>query len=189
MFGVLFPCYVTTIALAVGSMAPSAEIAGLLFGFLFSFVITFNGVMQPFAHLGWWRWMYHLSPYTYLIAGTLGQAIGHQDMVCSEKEIAIVNPPSGNTCAQYFLNYIANNGGYLNNPDAASACQFCSTRTTDEYLERTFNIQYSHRWRDVGIFCAFIVFNTIAAYTFTYMFRVRSGSLLGSIRKRLSSRQ
>ncbi len=40
MFGVLFPCYVTTIALAVGSMAPSAEIAGVLFGFLFSFVIT-----------------------------------------------------------------------------------------------------------------------------------------------------
>ncbi|KDQ32534.1 hypothetical protein PLEOSDRAFT_153783 [Pleurotus ostreatus PC15] len=189
MFGVLFPCYVTTIALAVGSMAPSAEIAGLLFGFLFSFVITFNGVMQPFAHLGWWRWMYHLSPYTYLIAGTLGQAIGHQDMVCSEKEIAIVNPPSGNTCAQYFQSYITNNGGYLNNPDAASACQFCSTRTTDEYLERTFNIQYSHRWRDVGIFCAFIVFNTIAAYTFTYMFRVRSGSLLGSIRKKLSTRQ
>ncbi|KAF4607737.1 hypothetical protein EYR40_000072 [Pleurotus pulmonarius] len=172
MFGVLFPCYVTTIALAVGSMAPSAEIAGVLFGFLFSFVITFNGVMQPFAHLGWWRWMYHLSPYTYLIGGTLGQAIGHQDIVCSEKEIAIVNPPSGNTCAQYFQSYIANNGGYLNNPDSVTACQFCSTRTTDEYLERTFNIQYSHRWRDVGIFCAFIAFNTVAAYAFTYMFRV-----------------
>ncbi|KAG9227093.1 hypothetical protein CCMSSC00406_0008293 [Pleurotus cornucopiae] len=173
MFGVLFPCYVTTIALAVGSMAPSAEIAGLLFGFLFSFVITFNGVMQPFAHLGWWRWMYHLSPYTYLIAGTLGQAVGHQDIVCSETEIAIVNPPSGNTCAQYFQSYIVNNGGYLNNPDAASACQFCSTRTTDEYLERTFNIQYSHRWRDVGIFCAFIVFNTVAVYTFTWARSVR----------------
>ncbi len=40
MFGVLFPCYFTTIALAVASMAPSAEIAGLLFNFLFSFVLT-----------------------------------------------------------------------------------------------------------------------------------------------------
>ncbi|KAF7439739.1 hypothetical protein PC9H_000075 [Pleurotus ostreatus] len=189
MFGVLFPCYFTTIALAVASMAPSAEIAGLLFNFLFSFVLTFNGVLQPFSHLGWWKWMYHLSPYTYLIEGLLGQAIGHRDMVCSENEIATVNPPPGNTCAQLFQDYITNNGGYLNNPDAASGCEFCSTRTTDEYLGRTFNIQYSHRWRDLGIFCAFIVFNTVAAYAFTYMFRVRSGSLLGSIRKRFPSRQ
>ncbi|KAF9494243.1 hypothetical protein BDN71DRAFT_1431877 [Pleurotus eryngii] len=67
--------------------------------------------------------------YTCLIFETLGQAfsaIGHQDIVCSEKEIAIVNPPSGNTCAQYFQSYNATNGGYLNNPDAASTCQFCS---------------------------------------------------------------
>ncbi|KAF4579747.1 hypothetical protein EYR40_000077 [Pleurotus pulmonarius] len=189
MFGVLFPCYFTTIALAVASMAPSAEIAGLLFNFLFSFVLTFNGVLQPFSHLGWWKWMYHLSPYTYLIEGLLGQAIGHLDMVCSEDEIATVNPPSGNTCAQFFEDYITNNGGYLNNPDATSGCEFCSTRTTDEYLGRTFNIQYSHRWRDVGIFCAFIVFNTVAAYAFTYMFRVRSGSLLASVKKRFPSRR
>lgn len=123
--------------------------------------------------------MYHLSPYTYLIGGLLGQgsplpsspadmdlrvflAIGHQNIVCSEKEIATVNPPSGNTCAQFFQDYIANHGGYLNNPGATSGCEFCSTRTTDEYLGRTFNIQYSHRWRDVGIFCAFIVFNVNA---------------------------
>ena len=50
-------------------------------------------------------------------------------------------------------------GGYLTNPDATTACQFCSFRTTDEFLDLSFNIKYSNRWRDVGIFIAFIAFN------------------------------
>ncbi len=30
-------------------------------------------MLQPFRQLGWWQWMYRLSPYTYLIEGLLGQ--------------------------------------------------------------------------------------------------------------------
>ena len=40
MLGILFPSYYTTFAQSVAAMAPSAEIAALLFSFLFSFVIT-----------------------------------------------------------------------------------------------------------------------------------------------------
>ncbi|KAF8816092.1 hypothetical protein BYT27DRAFT_7248614 [Phlegmacium glaucopus] len=68
MYGVCFPIYYTTIALAVASMSPTAEIASLMFSLLFS-----NGVLQPFRLLGWWRWMYRLSPFTYLIEALLGQ--------------------------------------------------------------------------------------------------------------------
>ena len=50
-------------------------------------------------------------------------------------------------------------GGYLANPDSTTACQFCSFRTADEFLYLSFNIKYSNRWRDVGIFIAFIAFN------------------------------
>ena len=32
-----------------------------------------DGVVQPFRLLGWWQWMYRLSPYTYLIEALLGQ--------------------------------------------------------------------------------------------------------------------
>jgi ATP-binding cassette subfamily G (WHITE) protein 2 (SNQ2) len=55
--------------------------------------------------------------------------------------------------------YMARAGGYLTNPDSTAACQFCSLRTTDDLLDLSFNIKYSNRWRDVGIFVAFIVFN------------------------------
>jgi ABC-type multidrug transport system permease subunit len=40
MIGVVYPLYYTTIAQAIAAMAPNAEIAALLFGFLFSFVLT-----------------------------------------------------------------------------------------------------------------------------------------------------
>jgi ABC-type multidrug transport system permease subunit len=32
-----------------------------------------NGVLQPYKHLGWWKWMYRTSPYTYIIEGIVGQ--------------------------------------------------------------------------------------------------------------------
>jgi ATP-binding cassette, subfamily G (WHITE), member 2, SNQ2 len=36
-------------------------------------VIDSNGVLQPYKHLGWWKWMYRVTPYTYIIEGMLGQ--------------------------------------------------------------------------------------------------------------------
>jgi ATP-binding cassette, subfamily G (WHITE), member 2, SNQ2 len=39
-FGIIFPLYFTTFGMAVAAMSPNAEIAALLFSFLFSFVIT-----------------------------------------------------------------------------------------------------------------------------------------------------
>jgi ATP-binding cassette subfamily G (WHITE) protein 2 (SNQ2) len=32
-----------------------------------------NGVLQPYQHLGWWKWMYRVSPYTYVIEAVIGQ--------------------------------------------------------------------------------------------------------------------
>lgn len=40
IYGIAFPIYYTTIALAIGAMSPSAEIAGLLWSLGFSFVLT-----------------------------------------------------------------------------------------------------------------------------------------------------
>ena len=55
--------------------------------------------------------------------------------------------------------YISRAGGYLTNPNSTTACRFCSFRTTDEFMDLSFNLKYSHRWRDVGFFAAFIAFN------------------------------
>ncbi|KAF8179876.1 pleiotropic drug resistance ABC transporter [Pholiota molesta] len=187
MFGVCFPIYYTTIALAVASMSPTAEIAGLMFSFLFSFVLTFDGVLQPYRELGWWQWMYHLSPYTYLIQALLGQVIGRQPINCADKELVTLEPPSGQTCGGYMAQYITNRGGYLTNSDATSHCRFCSSRTTDQWMGPSFNIFYDHHWRDFGFFCAYIIFNICAVYLFTYLVRVRSHKHIAMVSKKLTA--
>jgi len=189
LIGVVFPMYYTTIGMAIAAMAPSAEIAALLFSSLFSFVLIFNGVLQPFRQLSWWRWMYRLSPYTYLIEALLGQAVGGQNVACAPVEFVKLNPPSGQTCGDYMQRYISRAGGYLTNPDATSTCEFCSVRTTDQFLGANFNIKYSHHWRDLGFVLAFVLFNVSCIYLFTYFFRIRTGSIFGSLKKRLAGRK
>ncbi|TDL15085.1 hypothetical protein BD410DRAFT_845493 [Rickenella mellea] len=189
LYGIIFPIYYTTIAQAIAAMSPNAVIASILFSTLFSFVIIFNGVLQPFGQLGWWKWMYRVSPFTYLIEGLLGQAIGRNDINCAQKEFVTVIPPSGQTCADYMQQFIARLGGYLSNPDAISNCEFCPFRTTDAFMGRSFNIRYSHRWRNVGIMLGVTLFNVLVLYALTYLLRVRQGTVFGSLRNRVQSRK
>lgn len=87
------------------------------------------------------------------------KAVGHMDINCSSKELSKFSPPSGLTCGEYMQNYIAASGGYLTNPNDTSDCMFCSSRTTDQFLSSSFNIFYSHHWRNFGLLLAYICFN------------------------------
>ncbi|KAF9461727.1 pleiotropic drug resistance ABC transporter [Collybia nuda] len=182
LFGVIFPLFYTSLAQAVAAMVPTAELAALLFSVLFSFILTFNGVLQPFRELNWWKWMYYVSPYTYFIEGTLGQALGRQSIACAPVELVTLTPPSGQTCGAFLQTYISNAGGYVANPDATSACDFCAFATTDQFLGASFNIFYSHHWRNAGILFGYILFNIAALFIFTWFFRIRTGSIFGSIK-------
>ncbi|CAE6532853.1 unnamed protein product [Rhizoctonia solani] len=176
LLAVAFPLYYTTFSQAVAAMAPNVMIGGLLFSFLFSFTMNFNGVLQPYSQLiPFWKWMYRLSPLTYLIEGLLVNGIGNMDLTCSATEIQTIIPPSGQTCSAYMNQYISSAGGYLVNPDASSDCQFCPQNTTDTYLA-SLNMSYSHRWRNVGIMLAFTLFNIFLVYVCTWLFRIRSFS-------------
>ena len=61
--------------------------------------------------------------------------------------------------------YISRAGGYLTNPNATSSCQFCALRTTDQFMEESFDIFYDHRWRDLGLMIAYSVFNVGDCFT------------------------
>lgn len=184
MYGIVFPLYYTTIAEAVGAMAPSAVIASLLFSTVFSFVIIFNGVLQPFRALGWWQWMYRVSPFTYLVEGLLGQAIGGQLINCASNELVPVNPPDGSSCGAYLDPFISFAGGYITNPDATTQCLYCPYRTTDQFMLSSFNILYSHHWRNTGIVLGIVVFNVFAVFAFTYIFRIRKGNIFNLFKGR-----
>ncbi|KIY52486.1 ABC transporter [Fistulina hepatica ATCC 64428] len=180
---IVFPFYYTSVGQAVASMGPNVQIAQVLFTTFFSFVLTFDGVVQPFSQLGWWKWMYWVSPFRYLLEGLLGQVLGDQTMACADIELVTVQPPSGLTCSQYLDPYMSVAGGYLTNPNATSSCEFCSTRTTDAYLGAVFNIYDRYHWRDLGIMVAYVGFNLAATYVLTWFFRIRRGNLTGLFRK------
>jgi len=103
--------------------------------------------------------MYRLSPFTYLVEGLIGYAVGRQDVNCSPVEFVSLEPPSGLTCEQYMAPYLSMAGGYLSNPTATSACSLCAVRTSDDLIGRTFNIFYDHHWRNAGIVIGFSFFN------------------------------
>ncbi|KAJ7928748.1 hypothetical protein B0H13DRAFT_2181709 [Mycena leptocephala] len=187
MLGVVFPMYYTSFGQATAAIAPSPEIGAVVFIFLFSFVLTFHGVIQPFRELGWWKWMYRVSPYTYMIEGLLGQALGKHNITCSAVELLKIEPPAGQTCGEYLTTYISNTGGYLTNADATSTCEFCTTATTDEFLGGSFNIFYANHWRNAGLMFAYIVFNIIAIYVLTYFFRIRTTSIFAIFKRRKAS--
>ncbi|KAI9428628.1 pleiotropic drug resistance ABC transporter [Lactarius indigo] len=138
---------------------PSSPIGAQMSSFFFSFVIIFDGVLQPYKHLGGWKWMYRTSPYSYLMEGLLAQ------------EYVTVRPPRGQTCRQYLSKFISTTGGYVMNPSATDNCQFCSYRTTDEFLRSNSNIFWSHHWRNFGFMWIYIGFNIFAVYAMTYIFR------------------
>lgn len=86
-------------------------------------------------------------------------AIGNQQIECAPVEFVQLNPPSGQTCSSYLQPFINVAGGYLANPDASAGCEYCPFRTTNQYLSHSFSIEYSHRWRNIGIFVGFIAIN------------------------------
>ncbi|KAF8557467.1 pleiotropic drug resistance ABC transporter [Imleria badia] len=172
---VVFPLYYTTFGLAIMVISPNGVIAATLFSVLFSFLLIFAGILQTYSQLGWWQWMYYVSPLTYVIEGLLGEALGHQLITCTSTELVTIEPPAGTNCSAYMDPYIAFAGGYLADPNATAACAFCPFRTTDAYMQFNFNVSYGHHWRDLGIILGVAGFNVLFMFAGMYFFRIRRG--------------
>lgn len=107
-----------------------------------------------------------MSPFTYIVEGLLATGLANTQVVCAPNELLQFQPAAGQTCGRYMQAYISAYGGYLTDPNATADCSFCSISSTSVFLN-SFNIKYSHRWRDYGILWVYIIFNAFAA-TFLY---------------------
>ena len=130
--------------------------------------------MQPPAALpGFWIFMYRVSPLTYLVDAIAATGIHGRAVTCAANELAIFDPPVGQTCGAYLAPYLTTNpGGQLVNPSASAACQYCSLTTSDQFLA-SVAISWDTRWRNYGLGFAYIVFNICMAVLGYYVFRVR----------------
>lgn len=77
---------------------------------------------------------------------------------CKPSEVALFDPPSGETCAEYLEAYQNKTGAatHLLNPNDTSACQVCQYSTGADYL-RTLNLaEKSYGWRNAGLVAVFV---------------------------------
>jgi ATP-binding cassette subfamily G (WHITE) protein 2 (SNQ2) len=44
---------------------------------------------------------------------------------CLANEFSVFTPPAGQSCQDWAGPFVSSAGGYLNNPDATSNCQYC----------------------------------------------------------------
>ncbi|WVR08472.1 hypothetical protein IAU60_005527 [Kwoniella sp. DSM 27419] len=154
--------YAVTLGQAVAALSPTILIAALFNPFLLVLFSLFCGVTAPAPTLPYfWRsWMYQLDPFTRLISGLVSTVLKDQQVVCRDNEFNIFSPPSGQTCTQYAGAFAQAVGGYLNNPDATTDCQFCQYRVGQSFYE-PLQISYSTRGRDAGIMVAYCIFNIL----------------------------
>ncbi|KAG6329970.1 hypothetical protein ID866_9118 [Astraeus odoratus] len=147
----------------VASISPSIQIAVLFNPFIAVILAIFCGVSIPYPNLNpFWRdWLYELDPYTRTLSAMLSTELHGLSIQCTSDEFAVFNPPTGQTCLEWAGEFVDAFGGYLNNPNATSACQYCPYAVGDEFF-LPLNIQYSDRWRDAFILFSFFVFNVIA---------------------------
>ncbi|KAH8709999.1 ABC multidrug transporter-like protein [Phaeosphaeriaceae sp. PMI808] len=172
LFSMQILIYTSTFASMTIAALPNAETAAGLVSLLTLMSILFNGVLQPPSQLpGFWIFMYRVSPFTYWIGGIVSTMLAGRKVVCSNREISIFDPPSGQSCGTYLQSYAAAAGGVIQNPKATSACEYCSISNSDQFLA-SVSISYGERWRNFGIIFAFIGFNIFIAVLTYWLFRV-----------------
>lgn len=135
--------------------------------------IVFSGVLQTADALpGFWKFMYRVSPFTYWIGGIVATELHGRAIYCSSTETSVFDPPAGSTCGEYLAPLLSTAPGQLQNPNATSQCLYCPVSNADQLLAGS-RIYWSERWRNFGVFWAYIVFDIFLATLLYYMFRVK----------------
>ncbi|KAL4896838.1 ABC-2 type transporter-domain-containing protein [Aspergillus ambiguus] len=171
--------YATTLAFMCIAGFESDQAAGgicmllSIMGFLFCGVLAGPNTLPRF-----WIFMYHVSPFTYIVNCFLTTALANAPMTCSANEVLSFFAPQNMTCSQYMASYMERAGGFLYNPDTLGGgddqCRYCAMDSTDQFLKNV-SLSFENRWRDVGILWAYIVFNIAASIFLYWLARVPKG--------------
>ncbi|KAI9370476.1 ABC-2 type transporter-domain-containing protein [Aspergillus egyptiacus] len=171
MLLMLFEMFYVGFGQFIAALSPNELFASLLVPCFFTFIVAFCGVVVPYMAIPtfWQSWMYWLTPFHYLIEGFLGVLVHNIPMECVEREEAFFSlPPGTNSCQEYAGAFVSQAPGYVR--DAGNGmCAYCLYSNGDEFAS-TFNVYYSNKWRDYGIFWAFVMFNFAAVFFFSWLY-------------------
>ncbi|ORY82114.1 bfr1+ protein [Protomyces lactucae-debilis] len=169
----MFELWLSTFAQLAASFVPNEQTAAIVSTLLFTFVIIFNGVLQPPAALpSFWQFAYRVSPFTYLIEGLFTDVVSGVPVECKAYELTQFTAPAGQTCQDYMQPFFANGGlGQLVSSATDGVCQYCRYTVSDDFFLGV-NMKFSHRQRDIALVFAYAVFNACAAFLLFWLFRI-----------------
>ncbi|KAL2012125.1 hypothetical protein VTN00DRAFT_4843 [Thermoascus crustaceus] len=154
MLLMLFELFYIGFGQFIAAMSPNEIFASLLVPAFFTFVVAFCGVVVPYAALPhfWRSWMYWLTPFHYLLEGLLGVVTHNRLVRCLPREEARFRlPPGFRGCQEY-------------------AGLFVRQFANGDQFAASFNVFYSHKWRDYGIFWGYVIFNFAAVFVLSWIY-------------------
>lgn len=171
-FFLLVLCYefvYTGIGQFIAAYAPNATFAALINPVIISTLVSFCGVLVPFAAIQeFWRyWLYYVNPFNYFMGGLLVFSTFDAKVACADQEFALFDTPNNQTCAEYLSSYLAGPGSITNliNPTDTAGCRVCQYRRGSDYLATVNLNDYYYGWRNVGIVFLF----SISSYVMVYL--------------------
>ncbi|KAL2134009.1 hypothetical protein VTI74DRAFT_1262 [Chaetomium olivicolor] len=154
-----------TLGQALSALTPSLFISSQFDPFIFVTFSLFCGVTIPAPQMpaGYRTWLYELNPFTRLISGMVVTALHELPVECTAPELSAFRAPSNTTCGEYMAPFFARGGpGYLVD-GATQDCQYCAFKVGDEFYG-PLGLSFENRWRDLGIYVAFIGSNLIILF-------------------------
>ncbi|CAH6719702.1 pleiotropic ABC efflux transporter of multiple drugs Cdr1p [[Candida] jaroonii] len=167
--------FISTLSHLAMSFNEVMENAGNLAMFVLTICFNNNGVLVQYNDIpGFWKFVYRVNPFTYIVQGVLSAGLANAPAYCEEYELLKFTAPDGETCGSFMNDFIGVAGGQLMN-NQTSNCEYCSYTSTNQFLDR-ISASYSERWRNFGILCCFIVFNFFLTILFYWLARVPKGT-------------
>ncbi len=149
----------------VAAITPSSFISSLINPFIVITFALFCGVTIPKPQIPkFWRvWLYQIDPFTRLVSGMVTTELHGLPVVCKSHELNSFPAPNGTDCGEYMRAFFdAGGSGYLVS-NVSDVCQYCAYKIGDQFYE-PLQLHFGDRWRDLGIFSAFIASNLILLF-------------------------
>jgi ABC-type multidrug transport system ATPase subunit/ABC-type multidrug transport system permease subunit len=150
----------------VAALTPSSFISSLINPFIVIIFALFCGVTIPKPQIpGFWRaWLYQLDPFTRLVSGMVVTELHGRPVVCKPHELNTFTPPAGESCGKYMADFFGAGGaGYIVSNASDTVCKYCAYKVGDQFYAPLL-LNFDNRWRDLGIFAAFIASNLILLF-------------------------
>ena len=157
--------FAVTLGQMISALTPNSFIASQLNPPIVIIFSLFCGVAIPKPQMPkFWRvWLYQLDPFNRLIGGMVVTELHGRKVTCSSAEFNRFQAPGNETCGEYMQEFFERGGaGYILD-NATQACEYCAYKIGDQFYS-TFSMNFDNRWRDLGIFMAFVGSNLIILF-------------------------